>query len=129
MLGILWWEYKGTGERPPAKTIPLLYLSLGQELLESASQSTPWSFLRKSNLEMTSRPNCTSVGIQILKGVDELSRGLSGCSMDSIQASHGPKKLPGCLGEAELIWAIHSRWPACLLWIWGQSELPGGLPR
>lgn len=43
MVGISQWEYKGNGERPPAKTIPLLYLLLGQELLESVSQSTPWS--------------------------------------------------------------------------------------
>lgn len=86
--------------------------------------------LRKPDLEVTSRSNCTSVGIQILKGVKEMSGSLClGSWVDPIQASHGPKKLSGCLGNVELIWTMHSRWVACLLWIQGQLELPGGLPR
>lgn len=54
--------------------------------------------LRKPDLEVTSRSNCTSAGIQILKGVKEMSGSLClGSWVDSSQASHGPKKLSGCL--------------------------------
>lgn len=130
-----WLAYRGGNTKEPGEAScqtdsPSLFVSGPRAAGKCLSQHTLVLSLRKSNLEVTSRSNCTSVEFQIPKGVKELSGCLSTeCLMDQIQASHGPKKLSGCLGNAELIWTIHSRLFACLLWIWGQLELLGGLPR
>lgn len=59
---------KGGGERVLAESIPILYLFLGQGLLESVSQEcTLVLFLRKPNLEVTSRSNCASVEFKFWK--------------------------------------------------------------
>lgn len=88
-------------------------------------------FLRQLYLERTSRSNCASVQSRFRKERQrEVWRSLTTeRQVDSIQVSHGPKKLSGCLGNVEPIRTMHSRWFAFLLWVSGQLELLGSLPR